>query len=177
MSAIFARTSASPAARSSSGVRFDDAFRSRALSAIAAFSSSDQTFLAGRFAGVFVSAMQGLLSGSWLGSRDSGRSGGGDRGGLALEDPDGVAERVAQAHVGPVEVLHRLLGEVRDSAGLEGLVQRARVVGVEDEAAQRALGDQLAELLGRRLVMERRARLLERDLDVRVARDADGEPA
>src|SRR6267378_4203459 len=35
-----------------------------------------------------------------------------------LEDPDGVAEGVPDAHVGAVAVRDRLLGEVRDSARL-----------------------------------------------------------
>src|SRR5688572_6555548 len=39
-----------------------------------------------------------------------------------LEDPDGVAERVAEAHVGAIAVRDRLLGEVRDSARPERLV-------------------------------------------------------
>src|ERR1700694_734850 len=52
-----------------------------------------------------------------------------------LEDSDGVAKRVAEAHVGAVEVLDRLLGEVSDAARLEGLVETADVVGVEDEGA------------------------------------------
>src|SRR5258708_11078994 len=38
-----------------------------------------------------------------------------------LGDPDVVAERVAQAHVGAVEMLHRLLGEL-DALRLEVLV-------------------------------------------------------
>src|ERR1700730_12260528 len=61
-----------------------------------------------------------------------------------LEDPDGAAERVAEAHVGAVEVLDRLLREVRHAARLESLVQAANVVSVEDEPAQGTLGDQLA---------------------------------
>ena len=96
---------------------------------------------------------------------------------LRLEDPDGVAERVADAHVGAVEVVRGLLGEVGDAALLEGLVQRPGVVGVEDEAAHGALGDQLAELLGGRLVVERRAGLLEGDLASGFAGDAHGQPA
>ena len=81
-----------------------------------------------------------------------------------LQDADGVAEGVPNAHVGAVEVLRRLLGEVGDAALAECVVEGAGVVGDEDQAAQRTLGDQLAKLLGRRLVVERRARLLERDL-------------
>ena len=85
----------------------------------------------------------------------------------ALEDPDGVAERVTEAHVGAVEVVDRLLREVVDTALLERLVEPAHIVRDEDEAAQGALGDQLAELLGGGLVVEGRAGLLEQDLGVR----------
>src|SRR6186997_3004183 len=45
ISAIFACTSASPSARSVAGSRFEDFFRSRALSCIAARSSSVQTLV------------------------------------------------------------------------------------------------------------------------------------
>src|SRR5215208_7136645 len=100
ISAIFARMSASPAARSSSGVRLADALRSRALSAIAARSSSVHTFF-------FALGIGRLLSG-----------------GLALlEDPDRVAERISDTHVGAVEVVGRFLGEVRDTALLERVVE------------------------------------------------------
>ena len=106
------------------------------------------------------------------------RSGGRLLGDLRLlEDPDGVAERIAEAHVGAVEVVGGLLGEVGDAALLEGLVERPGVVGDEDEAAERALGDQLADLLRGRLVVQRRARLLERDLGALLAGDADRQPA
>src|SRR5438309_8886263 len=50
-----------------------------------------------------------------------------------LEDPDGVAEWVADAHVGAVEVVGGLLGEVGDAARLEGLVQIPDVVRLEHE--------------------------------------------
>src|SRR2546423_15140365 len=75
-----------------------------------------------------------------------------------LEDPDGVAEGVADAHVGAVEVVGGLLGEVGDAARLEGLVQTPDVVRLEHETAQRALRDQLAELRSGGFVMHRRAR-------------------
>ena len=52
-----------------------------------------------------------------------------------LEDPDGVAEGVADAHVGAVEVVGGLLGEVSDAARYKGFVQPSGIVGVEDEAA------------------------------------------
>src|SRR2546430_7708065 len=73
-----------------------------------------------------------------------------------LEDPDGVAEGVADAHVGAVEVVGGLLGEVADAARLEGLVQTPDVVRLEHEPAQRALRDQLAELRSGGFVMHRR---------------------
>src|SRR6266581_1757569 len=85
-----------------------------------------------------------------------------------LEDPDGVAERVPDAHVGAIEVVGGLLGEVGDAAPFEGLIQPPGVVGVEDEAAQGALRDQLAEPLSRRFVVQRRARLLQGDLGAAV---------
>src|SRR5438270_4849111 len=93
-----------------------------------------------------------------------------------LEDPNGVAEGVADAHVGAVEVVGGLLGEVADAARLEGLVQTPDVVRLEHEPAQRALRDQLAELRSGGFVMHRRARLLEGDLGD-VARDAHRQPA
>src|SRR6266481_8457303 len=76
-----------------------------------------------------------------------------------LEDPDGVAEGVADAHVGAVEVLGGLLGEVGDAARLESLVQTPDVVRLEHEPAQCALRDQLAELRSGGFVMHRWARL------------------
>src|SRR5439155_4154631 len=94
------------------------------------------------------------------------RSGGRRRGGLPLEDSDRVAERVAEAHVGDAEVVDRLLGEVSDASLLEGFVEGSYVVGMEDQAAQRALRDQLTELLRDGLVVQGRSRLLEVDLDV-----------
>src|SRR5947208_16304468 len=93
-----------------------------------------------------------------------------------LEDPDGVAEGVADAHVGAVEVVGGLLGEVGDAARLEGLVQTPDVVRLEHAPAQRALRDQLAELRSGGVVMHRRARLLQGDLGD-VARDAHRQPA
>src|SRR6266566_230508 len=93
-----------------------------------------------------------------------------------LEDPDSVAERVTEPHVGAVEVLDGLLGEIGDAARLEGLVEPADVVRVEDEGAHRTLGDQLAELSGGGVVMQRRTRLLQGNLGT-VAGDADRQPA
>src|SRR5207302_3419526 len=93
-----------------------------------------------------------------------------------LEDPDGVAEGVADAHVGAIEVVGGLLGKVGDAARLEGVVQTPDVVRLEHESAQRAFRDQLAELRSGGFVMHRRARLLEGDLGD-VARDAHRQPA
>ena len=84
-----------------------------------------------------------------------------------LQDPDGVAEGVADAHVGAVEVIGWLLGEVGDAALLQGLVQAPGVVGQENEAAQGALGDQLAKPGSRGIVVQRGARQLEEDLRAR----------
>src|SRR5205807_3966999 len=72
-----------------------------------------------------------------------------------LEDPDGVAEGVADAHVDAVEVVGGLLGEVGDAARLEGLVQTPDVVRLEHEPAQGALRDQLPELRSSGFVMHR----------------------
>ncbi len=96
---------------------------------------------------------------------------------LRLQDPYGIPERVADAHVRAVEMISRLLREVGDAAVLERLVQRPGVVRCEDETGQGTLGDQLADLLGRRVVVRRRPRLLERDLRAAVAGDTDGQPA
>src|ERR1700694_3419779 len=93
-----------------------------------------------------------------------------------LKDPDGVSERVAEAHVGAVEVLDGLLGEVSDAARLEGLVETADVVGVEDEGAHRTLGDQLAELRGGGVIVQWRTGLLQGNLRT-VAGDAHRQPA
>src|SRR6476660_3538266 len=60
------------------------------------------------------------------------RSGGRPLGDLRrLQDPDGVAEGIADAHVGAVEVVGGLLGEVGDAPLLAGLVERPCVVGME----------------------------------------------
>src|SRR2546423_903110 len=93
-----------------------------------------------------------------------------------LENPDGVAERVTKPHVGAVEVLDGLLGEIGDTARLERLVETADVVRVEDEPAHRTLGDQLAELGGGGVVVQWRTRLLQGNLGP-VAGDADRQPA
>src|SRR6186713_1252186 len=134
---MLSRRSLRPSARSSAGLRPEAAFRSRAVAATAARSASEKT-LSPRVLAFWLLGIEVL---PWI---DVWGSGGRHRGGLALEDPNRVAERVAKAHVGAVEVVDRLLGEVGDAALLEGFVQRPDIVGVEDEAAQRALRDELA---------------------------------
>src|ERR1700752_2137076 len=113
MSAILPRMSLSPSARSASGSTFprrDTALRSLALSCIAARSSSVQTLPDfPRSLVLFASAIALIPLGC--------RSGGCLLGDLSLlEDPDGVAERIAQAHVGPVEMVGGLLGEIGHAA-------------------------------------------------------------
>lgn len=80
-----------------------------------------------------------------------------------LQNPDGVAEWVANAHVGSVEVLGGFLGEVGDAPLAQRVVHGARVVGDEHEAAQGALGDQLAQALSCGVVVEWGTGLLKRD--------------
>ena len=67
-----------------------------------------------------------------------------------LDDPDGVAKRVPDAHVGAIEVIGGLLGNVGDAARFESLVEPPGIVRIEDKAAQGALRNQLAEQLSRR---------------------------
>src|SRR6266849_2104842 len=93
-----------------------------------------------------------------------------------LKDPDAVAERVAHAHIRAVGVLDWFLGEVGDAALLERLEKAAGVVRLEDETAEGALGDQLADLRGGSVVLHRRARLLKEDLGA-VARHSHRQPA
>src|SRR6267154_4878872 len=109
ISAIFARTSLSP-----SGLA---AFSSRTRSFIAPSSwSVNLADFFGSFTAGFLLAM--LCA---LGRRHSSDL-------PLLENPDGVAEWVANAHVSAVEVVGGLLGEVGDAARLEGLVQTPDVV-------------------------------------------------
>src|SRR5467141_3908936 len=134
ISAIFPRTSLSP-----SGL---PAFSSRTRSFIAPSSwSVNLADFFGSFTAGFLLAM--LCA---LGRRHSGDL-------PLLENPDGVAEGVANAHVGAIEVVGGLLGEVGDAARLEGLVKTPDVVRVEHEPAQRALRDEFAELRSGGFVM------------------------
>src|SRR5581483_10369526 len=73
-------------------------------------------------------------------------------------------------------VLDRLLGEVAHAARLQRLVKTPYVVRVENERAHGALGDELPQLRGGRLVVKRRSWLLEEDLDL-VAREPHRQPA
>src|SRR5919201_6260172 len=72
-----------------------------------------------------------------------------------LEDPDGVAEWVAEAHVRAVETFRGLLHEVSDAARLEFLVQTLDVISQKNQAAESTLGDQLAKLFGGGFVVHR----------------------
>src|SRR6188508_2735473 len=84
---MLSRRSLRPSARSSAGLRPEAALRSRAVAATAARSASEKT-LSPRFLAVCLLGIEVLLGFAVWGS------GGRDRGGgLALEDPDGVAER------------------------------------------------------------------------------------
>src|SRR3954447_19830788 len=145
MSAILARTSRSPSARSSAGLRRDAVFRSRALACIAARSSSVQTFavlspplrllvvvfasVMARLPWVRTSSVRTSSVVSVVSAVSSGRRR--HRRALGLEYPDRVAERVAEAHVGSVEVVDRLLREVGDAPLLKRVIQAAGVIGVE----------------------------------------------
>src|SRR6476659_2123404 len=96
---------------------------------------------------------------------------------LRRADPQEVAERVAQAAVGAVEALGRLLGEL-DALGDQLVVGLADVVHRDDRRhAHRALGHQLADLLGRRLVVRRRAGPLQQQLPVGLTREVNRQPA
>src|SRR5581483_12385050 len=90
---------------------------------------------------------------------------------------DLVAEGIAQAAVDAVAVVGGLLGEL-DTVGPQLLVGAETVVGLEHHHdAGRALGDQVAHLLGGLLVHHRRAGDVEHDLWNRLAWYTDGEPA
>src|SRR5689334_13224815 len=137
--AMASRMSRSPSSRSAAGSRLDEAFFSRAPAFIADFSASLHT-LAGRSPAVFVSVICGSPFGVGRGEgAGSGRHRVAGLGGL--EDPDPIAERIPDAHVGPIEVVGGLLGEVRHAALLERLVQGAAIVRLERNPADRALGD------------------------------------
>src|SRR5262245_3517352 len=94
-----------------------------------------------------------------------------------LQDPYGIAEWVTNAHVRAVEGVCRLLCEVAHAARRELCDQATRVISQEDQARQCALRDQLAQLLGRGLVVEWCAGLLEGDLGALFTGHADGQPA
>jgi hypothetical protein len=87
-----------------------------------------------------------------------------------------VAERVAEGAVDAVRLLHRLLGEL-DAEVLEPLVCTAAVVGGEDGRAERALGEQVADLGGDLVAVGGRARHFEVEVAVGRVREGDGEPA
>jgi len=94
--------------------------------------------------------------------------------GRRLDDPDVVAERVAQRAVRAVEVLGRLIGEL-DALRAQLLVGLAAVVG-------REAGEAVAPFVtrsrpGRRRVVHRRRPGFSRRSAVPLPRDADGQPA
>jgi hypothetical protein len=76
-----------------------------------------------------------------------------------LQDPDRIAERISNAHVRAIEVLSGLLREIGDTALAKRLVEAASIVGDEHKATQGSLGDELPQLGGGGLVMQRRPRL------------------
>src|SRR4029077_8837279 len=81
-----------------------------------------------------------------------------------LDDPEVVAERVAQAAVDAVRVLDRLLAEL-DALGFQGLVGFAAVRrGEAERETAPALGDRLANLSGRLLIHPGRSWDLEQDV-------------
>src|SRR5215208_1642523 len=88
-----------------------------------------------------------------------------------------VPERVTQAAVSAVEALRRLLREL-DAVREEVLVRLVDVVDRDDRRRpQRALGDELADLLRRRLVVCGRPGLLEEQLLIGLPGEVHGEPA
>src|ERR1035437_5921259 len=153
ISAIFASKSLSPSALPARGPRRPAAFSSLARSFTAARSSAVKPSTVSSIAAVVladfcVSFIAGFLSPtfSMISAGRALRSGHRLMGDFRrLEDPDGVAEGIADAHVDAVEVLGGLLGEVGDPARLQNLVQTPDVVRLEDEGAHGALRDQLAE--------------------------------
>src|SRR5688572_25235755 len=121
------------------------------------------------------------VSGKWRSrpvvARKLARLGYVDRALLGGPDADGVAERVPQPAVGSVEPLGRLLGEL-DALRDQVLVGRVDVVhGDDPRHPERALRDQLADLLGGRLVVRGWPGLLEQQLAVGLAGEVDREPA
>src|SRR5215212_1295936 len=134
--------------------------------------SHDQTAAPG-----LMSSLSATLLGMGSALGELGGVGWDERPRRGLHDADVVAERVAQAAVDAVEALGRLVGEL-DALGLELLVGLAQVVGPQAEReARRALGDELADLLGRRVVVGRGPGALEEDLAIGIAGRADGQPA
>src|SRR5262245_34752918 len=94
-----------------------------------------------------------------------------------LHDTDVVAEWISNADIRAVGLLHRFLGDFNAS-------RHQRIVGLLDirggEADRKpagALGDQLAYLLGRRLVHRRWAWPLQQDVTILLTGDPDREPA
>ena len=72
-----------------------------------------------------------------------------------MEDSDVVAEGVPDAHVRAIKVVGGFLCEVGDAARMQAVVDGANIVGDEDQATERTLGDQIAELIGGGFIVER----------------------
>jgi len=86
-----------------------------------------------------------------------------------------VTEGVAQAAVGSVEALGRLLGEL-DSLGDQLLVGLVDVVHRDDgRHAHRPLGHEFADLLGRPVDVRGRAGPFQQQLMVGLTREVDGQ--
>jgi hypothetical protein len=87
-----------------------------------------------------------------------------------------VAEGIAERGVDAVEPLLRLLDEL-DALGLQLVVRRPAVVGLERAEAQVPAGDHAAQLPGDRLLDHRRLGHDKHHRQLRAARRVDGEPA
>src|SRR5262249_21874943 len=97
-------------------------------------------------------------------------------GSTALHHAELVAGGIAEAGVDAVGLLGRLLREL-DAARRELVVAGAAVLGGEEEAARRALGEQVEDLAARLVVEDRCAGDGHQDDRDVLARHADSEPA
>src|SRR5262245_17897379 len=97
--------------------------------------------------------------------------------GVQLDDPDVIAERIAQAHVDAVGLLDRFLREF-DTLRAQRFVGLPAVLGREAEREPgRALRDELPHLLRRRFIHGRRTWFLEQNIAARLTWHANGQPA
>src|SRR4029077_8371150 len=93
-----------------------------------------------------------------------------------LDDTDVVAEGIANAEVGSVEVLFWFRGEL-DTPGLERLVGLAAVGrGEAEREAAGAFRDDVAHLVGGLLIHRRRAGQLQENVASGLAGNSDGHP-